>query len=139
MIELDGDEIRISSRGRYAERDIVQVQVHVLFLKKLFLNLKDILNRLIFLNQQKYKYRTVRGQSGGSIWKGRAVCVQDFYIFYGKQLKQHLSHIGGCSELSPGHLNPWMFWITDGMMHTHGANGTAPASVKSLPNLSLSH
>lgn len=33
MIELDGDEIRISSRGRYAERDIVQVQVHVLFLK----------------------------------------------------------------------------------------------------------
>lgn len=31
MIELDGDEIRISSRGRYAERDIVQVKVHVLF------------------------------------------------------------------------------------------------------------
>ncbi|XP_077450592.1 copine-8 isoform X4 [Stigmatopora argus] len=25
MIELDGDEVRISSRGRYAERDIVQV------------------------------------------------------------------------------------------------------------------
>lgn len=31
MIELDGDEIRISSRGRYAERDIVQVQIHVFF------------------------------------------------------------------------------------------------------------
>lgn len=31
MIELDGDEIRISSRGRYAERDIVQVQVYVHF------------------------------------------------------------------------------------------------------------
>ncbi|XP_051544684.1 copine-8-like isoform X2 [Myxocyprinus asiaticus] len=26
MIELDGDEVRISSRGRYAERDIVQVE-----------------------------------------------------------------------------------------------------------------
>lgn len=26
MIELDGDEERISSQGRYAERDIVQVQ-----------------------------------------------------------------------------------------------------------------
>ncbi len=25
MIELDGDEVRISSRGRFAERDIVQV------------------------------------------------------------------------------------------------------------------
>jgi hypothetical protein len=25
MIELDGDEVRISSKGRYAERDIVQV------------------------------------------------------------------------------------------------------------------
>lgn len=25
MIELDGDEERISSQGRYAERDIVQV------------------------------------------------------------------------------------------------------------------
>lgn len=25
MVELDGDEVRISSRGRYAERDIVQV------------------------------------------------------------------------------------------------------------------
>ncbi|KAG5267961.1 hypothetical protein AALO_G00227880 [Alosa alosa] len=24
MVELDGDEVRISSRGRYAERDIVQ-------------------------------------------------------------------------------------------------------------------
>lgn len=33
MIELDGDEIRISSRGRYAERDIVQVQVHKTFLE----------------------------------------------------------------------------------------------------------
>lgn len=27
MIELDGDEERISSQGRYAERDIVQVQI----------------------------------------------------------------------------------------------------------------
>lgn len=26
MVELDGDEVRISSRGRYAERDIVQVR-----------------------------------------------------------------------------------------------------------------
>ncbi|XP_040000825.1 copine-8 isoform X5 [Xiphias gladius] len=26
MVELDGDEIRISSRGRYAERDIVQIK-----------------------------------------------------------------------------------------------------------------
>lgn len=26
MIELDGDEERISSQGRYAERDIVQVR-----------------------------------------------------------------------------------------------------------------
>lgn len=26
MVELDGDEVRISSRGRYAERDIVQVE-----------------------------------------------------------------------------------------------------------------
>lgn len=25
MDELDGDEVRLSSRGRYAERDIVQV------------------------------------------------------------------------------------------------------------------
>lgn len=25
MVELDGDEVRVSSRGRYAERDIVQV------------------------------------------------------------------------------------------------------------------
>lgn len=25
MEELDGDEVRVSSRGRYAERDIVQV------------------------------------------------------------------------------------------------------------------
>lgn len=25
MVELDGDEVRISSRGRFAERDIVQV------------------------------------------------------------------------------------------------------------------
>lgn len=29
MVELDGDEIRISSRGRYAERDIVQVHAPV--------------------------------------------------------------------------------------------------------------
>lgn len=27
MIELDGDEERISSQGRYAERDIVQVPI----------------------------------------------------------------------------------------------------------------
>lgn len=26
MEELDGDEVRVSSRGRFAERDIVQVQ-----------------------------------------------------------------------------------------------------------------
>lgn len=25
MVELDGDEVRISSRGKFAERDIVQV------------------------------------------------------------------------------------------------------------------
>lgn len=29
MVELDGDEVRISSRGRYAERDIVQVKSHI--------------------------------------------------------------------------------------------------------------
>lgn len=26
MVELDGDEVRISSRGKLAERDIVQVK-----------------------------------------------------------------------------------------------------------------
>lgn len=26
MIELDGDDVRVSSRGKYAERDIVQVR-----------------------------------------------------------------------------------------------------------------
>lgn len=31
MIELDGDEVRISSRGRYAERDIVQVHIPVFY------------------------------------------------------------------------------------------------------------
>lgn len=29
MVELDGDEVRISSRGRYAERDIVQVRLTI--------------------------------------------------------------------------------------------------------------
>lgn len=33
MIELDGDEVRISSRGRYAERDIVQVDLFFLSLQ----------------------------------------------------------------------------------------------------------
>ncbi|XP_077450590.1 copine-8 isoform X2 [Stigmatopora argus] len=38
MIELDGDEVRISSRGRYAERDIVQVvQVPVALLYRTLL------------------------------------------------------------------------------------------------------
>lgn len=32
MIELDGDEVRISSRGRFAERDIVQVSFPTLCL-----------------------------------------------------------------------------------------------------------
>lgn len=73
------------------------------------------------------------------MWRDTAVCVQAFCIFYGKQPKQHLSPIGGCSGLSPGHLDPWTFWTTDGTMHTHGANGTAPVSVKSLTNLRLSH
>ena len=27
MDELDGDDVRLSSRGRYAERDIVQVKI----------------------------------------------------------------------------------------------------------------
>ena len=27
MEELDGDDVRVSSRGRYAERDIVQVDL----------------------------------------------------------------------------------------------------------------
>ena len=31
MEELDGDEVRVSSRGRLAERDIVQVLVMFLF------------------------------------------------------------------------------------------------------------
>ena len=26
MVELDGDDVRVSSRGKYAERDIVQVR-----------------------------------------------------------------------------------------------------------------
>ena len=39
MEELDGDTVRLSSRGRYAERDIVQVRyfticVYVLFKKR---------------------------------------------------------------------------------------------------------
>lgn len=29
MEELDGDDVRVSSRGRYAERDIVQVALRV--------------------------------------------------------------------------------------------------------------
>uniref|UniRef100_A0A672QBE0 Copine-8-like n=1 Tax=Sinocyclocheilus grahami TaxID=75366 RepID=A0A672QBE0_SINGR len=32
MIELDGDEVRISSRGRFAERDIVQVSFPALYI-----------------------------------------------------------------------------------------------------------
>lgn len=31
MVELDGDDIRISSRGKLAERDIVQVTLFLLF------------------------------------------------------------------------------------------------------------
>lgn len=31
MEELDGDEVRVSSRGRLAERDIVQVILIILF------------------------------------------------------------------------------------------------------------
>ena len=34
MEELDGDTVRLSSRGRYAERDIVQVNLHVSCLEK---------------------------------------------------------------------------------------------------------
>ena len=34
MEELDGDTVRLSSRGRYAERDIVQVNLHVSYLEK---------------------------------------------------------------------------------------------------------
>lgn len=34
MVELDGDEVRISSRGRYAERDIVQVRCLSVFTLK---------------------------------------------------------------------------------------------------------
>lgn len=30
MVELDGDDIRISSRGKLAERDIVQVRLQTL-------------------------------------------------------------------------------------------------------------
>lgn len=32
MVELDGDDIRISSRGKLAERDIVQVRLFFLTL-----------------------------------------------------------------------------------------------------------
>lgn len=32
MVELDGDDIRISSRGKLAERDIVQVRCFILCL-----------------------------------------------------------------------------------------------------------
>lgn len=52
MIELDGDEIRISSRGRYAERDIVQVPVCVLSS-----NLEAFLKHFYFLNWLKCKTR----------------------------------------------------------------------------------
>lgn len=45
MIELDGDEIRISSRGRYAERDIVQVPVCLLSS-----SLEAVLKHFYFLN-----------------------------------------------------------------------------------------
>lgn len=31
MEELDGDEVRVSSRGRLAERDIVQVLLMIIF------------------------------------------------------------------------------------------------------------
>lgn len=130
MIELDGDEIRISSRGRYAERDIVQVKAHVLF-SKLFSNLKAIFEQIFFFKLTKAKIPDSEGSFRRiNLERQGSVCVQAFYIFfffYGKQPKQHLSHIGGCSELSPGHLNPWMFWTTDGMLHTHRANGTAPS------------
>lgn len=34
MEELDGDDVRVSSRGRYAERDIVQVTLGVLKAKR---------------------------------------------------------------------------------------------------------
>lgn len=32
MEELDGDTVRLSSRGRYAERDIVQVRCFVILI-----------------------------------------------------------------------------------------------------------
>lgn len=63
MIELDGDEIRISSRGRYAERDIVQVWFHVLFLK-CFQIQWPFWNGFIFLNWLKHKNQSTRGQQG---------------------------------------------------------------------------
>lgn len=34
MEELDGDDVRVSSRGRYAERDIVQVALRVVKAKR---------------------------------------------------------------------------------------------------------
>ena len=36
MEELDGDTVRLSSRGRYAERDIVQVR-HLIIHKSFYL------------------------------------------------------------------------------------------------------
>lgn len=98
MIELDGDEIRISSRGRYAERDIVQVPVCVLSS-----NLDVVLKHFSILNWLKCKTRQwgVSGGleshliSGGWTWRDRAVCVQAFCIVYGKQPKQHLSPVRG--------------------------------------------
>ena len=36
MEELDGDTVRLSSRGRYAERDIVQVRYFTIYVCVLF-------------------------------------------------------------------------------------------------------
>ena len=43
MDELDGDDVRLSSRGRYAERDIVQVNIQSGHIQKQYL-------RAIFVN-----------------------------------------------------------------------------------------
>ena len=56
MEVLDGDDVRLSSRGRYAERDIVQVLLTFLFVSLCFLL---CVCSLLFALQCKYLFLCV--------------------------------------------------------------------------------
>lgn len=55
MIELDGDDVRVSSRGKYAERDIVQVRnlIKIIY----FVHCEEPVSVLIYKKQLKLKLR----------------------------------------------------------------------------------